>query len=126
QLSLIVEVDDGDALRQSLIDLGNFLLDSLNYLLRVLIDSLENDSCNNLTLAVFGDCALSYLVSDLDFRNVTDAYGCTVPRIKNDVLDVLNVFNQSQTANDVLFITMLDKVRAGVLVVRLDCIEECF
>ncbi len=124
ELGLIVVVDDAHALRQRLVDLRYFFLDSLDYLLSVFIDTLENDSGNDFSLTILSYCALADLVTNLHSSNVADSNGSAVARVEHDVPDIRDVFDQPEAAHDVLLITMFDEVRARVLIVVLDGLKK--
>ena len=124
QLCLIVEIDDGHARRQGLIDLSDLFLDPLDHLLGIFVNSLEDDSGDDFALAIFGDCALADLVADLNPGNVAHAYRRAAARIEHDVLDVFDVLYQAQPAHDILFVAVFDEVCAGVLIIVLNCVEE--
>ena len=126
QLCLIVEIDDGHTRRQRLIDLSDLFLDSLDHLLGIFVDSLEDDSGDDFALAIFGDCALADLVADLDPGNVAHTYRRAAARIEHDVLDVFDVLYQAQPAHDILFVAVFDEVCAGVLIIVLNGLKERF
>ena len=90
----------------------------------VFVDAFEDDARDDLALAVLCDRTLAKLVADLDARDIADADRRPAARIENDVLDVVDVLNQPEAANDVLLIAVLDKIRTGVLVVVLDRVEK--
>src|SRR5262245_54314988 len=96
ELGLVVEIHNGDAFGERPIDLSNLFLNPFDYLFGIFVDSLENDSGNNFTLAVFGDRALTDLVSDLHAGHVTNANRRTAARVQHDVLDIFDVFYQAQ------------------------------
>src|ERR1041385_3339972 len=126
ELGLIVVIDDLYTWRQCLIDLRNFFLDAFDHLLGVFVDALEDDSGNDFSLTVFRYRALTDLIADFHARNVADANRRAVARVEHDVSDVCDVFDQTQTANDVLLVTVLDKVGARVLIVVLNSFEKSF
>src|SRR5215831_19325117 len=124
ELGLIVVVNDRYACRQRLIDLRNFFSDSLDHLFGVFVNALENYSGDDFSLPVFSDRTLADLVADLHSGNVADANRRAVARVEHDVLDICDVFNQAQPANDVLLITMLNEVSSRVLVIILNGLKE--
>src|SRR6185369_3624251 len=124
ELGLIVIVNYGHARRQFLVDLRYFFLDALDHLLRVFVDALENDSGNDFSLTILSDRALADLIADLHSSNVADSNRRAVARVEHDVADILDVFDQTQAANDVLLVTVLDEVGARVLIIVLDGFEE--
>src|SRR5437867_8889614 len=126
KFGLIVEIDNGYAFGQSFVDLGNFFPDAVDHLFGVFVDSLENYSSNDFSLAVFGDRALTDLVADFNCGNVAYPNRRAAARIKNNVLDIFNVFNEADTTIDLLLVAMLNKIRAGVLIVVLNCFKEGF
>src|SRR5207249_2951951 len=75
---------------------------------------------------VFGDSALTQLVPHLNLGDIADADWGSAARVKHDVLNVFNLFYQSQSTNDILFIAMLDEVRSGVLIVVLNGFKKRF
>src|SRR6185369_7691851 len=124
ELGLIVVVNDRDTLRQRLVDLCYFLFDSLDHLLGVFVDPLENDSGNDFSLTILSYCTLADLVTDLQSSNVADSNWSAFARVEDDVSDIRDVFDQTETANDVLFVTMFDEVGARVLIIVLDGFKE--
>src|SRR5689334_443955 len=126
ELGLIVVVNDRHAGRQRLVDLRYFFLDSLDYLLGVFVDALEDDSGNDFSLPVLGDGTLTDLIADLHSSNVAHTNRRAIARVEHDVSDVGDVFDQTQPPNDVLLVAMLDEVSSGVLIIVLDGFEERF
>src|SRR2546423_10016557 len=124
QLGLIIEIDNLNPLRQCFVNFRNLTLNAIDDFLGVLVDALENNSRDDFALTVFGDGALTNLVANLDAGHVADANRRAAPRIEHDVLNVFNVLNQAETADDVLFVAMLDEIGSGVLIVRLDRFEQ--
>src|SRR6185369_4528260 len=124
ELGLIVVVNDRDTLRQRLVDLCYFLFDSLDHLLGVFVDPLENDSGNDFSLTILSYCTLADLVTDLHSSNVADSNRSAFAGVEDDVPDIRDVFDQTEPANDVLLITMFDEVGARVLIVVLDGFKE--
>src|SRR5689334_13471206 len=103
QLGLIIEIDNLHARREGFINFRNLTLDAIDDFLSVLVDALENNSRDNFALAVFRDRALTDLVANLDAGHVADANRRAATRIEHDVLNVLNIFYEAETADDVLF-----------------------
>ena len=126
KLRLIVIIDNSHSFGQSLIDLGYLFLYALNDLLGVFVDSFQDYSGHHFALSVLGDGALPEFVPQFNLRHVAHPNRSSAARIEHDVLDVLDVFDQAQSANDILFVAMLDKVCPGVLIVVLNCFEERF
>src|SRR5438874_13178733 len=124
QLGLIIEIDNLNALRQRFINFRNLTLNAIDDFFGVLVDALENNSRDDFALPVFGDRALTDLIANLHTRHVADANRRAATRIEHDVLDILNVLNQAETAYHVLFVAMLNEVGAGVLIVGLDRLDE--
>ena len=73
----------------------------LDDLLGVFVNSLQNNSGYDFSLAIFRYCALTNLISNLDSGDIANANWRAVTRIKNDVVNVGNIFDQAQTANHV-------------------------
>src|SRR5215510_3140910 len=94
ELGLIVVVNDGYAWRQRLVDFRYFFLDSLDHLLGVFVDTLENDSGNDFSLTILSDCSLADLVTDFHSSNVADSNWSAVARVEHDVPDIRDVFDQ--------------------------------
>ena len=53
-----------------------------------------------------------------DASDIAHADRRTAARIEHDIVDVVDVLYESDAADDVLLIAVLDKIRARVLVVR--------
>src|ERR1041385_8161915 len=126
EFGLIVEVNDLNARRQCFVNLGDFLFNSIDDLLGILVDAFEDDAGDDFALTILGYCTLTNLVPDLNARHIAYANGCAPARVKHDVLDVIDVFDQPKAAHDILFIAMLDEVGAGVLIVCLNRVEQRF
>src|SRR5205085_11142468 len=126
ELGLIVIVNDRYARRQRLVDLRYFFPDSLDYLLGVFIDALEDDSSDDFSFTVFCDRTLADLVADLHSANVADTNRRAAARVEHDVPDISDVFDQTQSTHDVLLIAMLNEVGSCVLIIILDGIKERF
>src|SRR6185503_4446516 len=124
ELGLIVIVNYTHARRQCLVDLCYFLLDSLDHLLGVFVDPLENDSGNDFSLTILSHRTLANLVADFHSRNVADSNWRAIARVEHDVADIRDVCDQAQAANDVLLVAMLDEVGARVLIIVLDGFKE--
>src|SRR6185503_3315626 len=124
ELGLVVVVNYTYAWRQRLVDLRYFFFDSLDHLLGVFVDPLENDSGNDFSLTILSDRALADLVTDLYSSNIADSNRRAVARVEDNVPDIRDVFDQTEAANDVLLVTMFDEVGARVLVIVLDGFKE--
>src|SRR5262245_56107983 len=126
ELGLIVVINDRYTCWQCLVDLRYLFLDPLDYLLRVFIDSLQDNARDHFSLTILIHRSLPNLVADLHPGNIANANRSAVARVEHDVSDICDVFDQPQAANDVLLVTMLDEVGPSVLIIVLDGIKESF
>src|SRR6185436_6620460 len=124
ELGLIVVVSYAHAWRECLVDLRDLVLNSFDHLLGIFVDAFENDSGNDFSLAILSDRTLADLVADLHSSNVADSNRRAVAGVEHDVSDIRDVFHPTETANDVLFVTMFDEVGARVLIIVLDGFKE--
>ena len=126
QIRLVIVINDDNALGQRPIDLHDFFLNALDHLLDVFVDPFQHDPGYDLALAVLRHRPLAELVADLDSGHVADPDRRSPARIEHDVLDVLDIFDQTKPAHHILLVAVFDEVGAGVLIVVLDRVEERF
>src|SRR5438445_13596677 len=102
QIRLVIEINDLDPLGQRLIDLGHLRVYALNNLFGVFVNPFQHDPGNDLALAVLSRRSLAKLVPDLDPGDIADPNWRSTTRIEHDILAVIDIFNESYAATDIL------------------------
>ena len=126
QLDAVVERHDPESPRQNL-----FLVDLLDLVLHVLDDFAgvaaaehQDDAGHDFAFAVDHRGAVPHRMADLHFGHVAHVDRRAVRFLDDDVLDVLQRFDEADAADDVLLGALFQNVAAGVGVVLGDGFEH--
>jgi hypothetical protein len=112
-----------DAGGQRTIDLRHFLVDGLGYRPTVLADQHEHCTQHDL-LAVLRGGTGAQLPSDVNIGDVADANGLPLRRAHDDVAYIVERFDLSRGAYEVLLAAALDVAGADIAVVLVECAHQ--
>jgi hypothetical protein len=120
EIGAVIDRLDADPLRQGRGDLGEFLLDAVDHMQRVLAVALQRNAAHHFALAVeLGDAATLF-GPELDARYVAQQHRRAALHLEGDLFEIVGVAQIAAATHDVFGLRHLDHAPADIAIVSAD------